>query len=62
MYDLSGREVTRLVRDFQAAGSYEYIWNGRNQHGLLAPSGIYLVSLETETGQPPTTAKLVLVK
>lgn len=48
IYDLRGREVTVLVDETLAAGRYEARWNGRDDEGREAPSGIYLVRLVAE--------------
>jgi alkaline phosphatase len=50
VYDLLGREVTRLVQGTQLPGFYESYWDGRDQNGRSVPSGIYIARLLV----PPT--------
>ncbi|UCD38549.1 MAG: T9SS type A sorting domain-containing protein, partial [Fidelibacterota bacterium] len=45
VYDLLGRQVTRLLDTTLGAGHYEMIWEGTSLAGKALPSGIYLVRL-----------------
>jgi len=47
VYNVVGQEVRTLVKKFQSAGSYKATWDGRDHHGVVAPSGIYFYRLET---------------
>ncbi len=47
IYDITGREVARLVDGHQQAGYHQVRWLGKNLHGHPAPSGIYIARLET---------------
>jgi hypothetical protein len=49
VYDLAGRLVRTLVDERQAAGSHGVFWNGRDAAGRVAPAGVYVGRLETET-------------
>ncbi len=51
VYDLAGKEVIALVKQRQAPGLHEVIWNGRDKHGRLASSGVYFYQLSTESQQ-----------
>ena len=43
VYDLTGKEVTRLVNSKEhSAGYYNFIWNGKNDLGTRVSSGVYL--------------------
>jgi len=56
VYDLIGREVTRLVNnEFKKAGSYEVTWNANNY-----ASGVYFYRMEA--GKYVSTKKMVLLK
>jgi hypothetical protein len=44
VYDLTGREVTRLIDETIGAGQYRVTWEARD-----APSGIYLVRMQAGT-------------
>ena len=50
IYNVMGQEVANLVNDFKATGSYQVVWNGTNSNGLIMPSGLYIMKLETEHG------------
>jgi flagellar hook assembly protein FlgD len=60
IYDVVGREVRTLVSSCQAVGSYNLVWDGKDDQGFDVKSGVYLVRLITE--QEKTQAKLVLLK
>ncbi len=47
VYDLLGREVTRLVNGHLEAGYHQQVWNGRDRDGREVPSGIYFVLVVT---------------
>lgn len=48
IFDLRGRLVCAIFAEqFVAAGRHEHIWNGRDQQGRTAPSGVYLCRLQT---------------
>lgn len=45
--DVRGRLVRTLIHDRQMhAGKHEIVWNGRDDSGLAAPSGVYLIRLQ----------------
>jgi len=46
-----GQKITTLVSEWQLAGTHEVRWNGRNQNGTLASSGIYYSRLITGQGR-----------
>jgi hypothetical protein len=48
IYDVDGRQVTRLADDWQEAGRYNLKWDGRDKRGRACPSGVYFCSLKTE--------------
>ncbi|MCF7797480.1 MAG: T9SS type A sorting domain-containing protein [Candidatus Marinimicrobia bacterium] len=41
IYDITGREVTRLVRASQGSGNYQIMWNGQDRYQNQVASGIY---------------------
>ena len=51
IYNAAGQQVRTLVSGVQEAGSYRLVWDGRDQQGRLAGSGIYLVRLRSPGGQ-----------
>ncbi len=48
VYDIAGNEIAELVNNFQQAGTYSVIWNGKNNSGEDVASGVYLYSFEIE--------------
>jgi len=46
IYDIGGRKTTTLVNKYQKAGEYSIDWNGYNQNGSRAASGIYLYRIK----------------
>lgn len=48
IYDVDGRQVTRLADGWQEAGRYNLKWDGRDKKGRACPAGVYFCSLKTE--------------
>ncbi len=48
IYDALGRLVRNLVSGEEAAGSHQFVWDGRNDSGLQMPSGVYFYQLRTD--------------
>jgi len=48
VYDPAGRLVRTLVKGHLSAGAHVAAWNGLNDAGAAAPSGVYFLRLETE--------------
>jgi hypothetical protein len=49
VYNLLGKEVRTLVNEVRPAGRTTVTWNGRDNNGRLAPAGIYVYKLTTNT-------------
>lgn len=47
VYDVRGREVSRLLDRSLAAGEHEVEWTGHDANGVNAPSGVYFVVLKS---------------
>jgi len=66
IFDLMGREITRLVDTEKNAGMYQVVWHGVDERGEILPSGIYLVrmSAESTNGRErfAKTMKIVMMK
>jgi hypothetical protein len=60
IYDMTGREVKRLVDQYQLVGSYSAQWDGRDDGGLTLPSGSYIARLQTAGSA--ATVRMMLVK
>ncbi len=48
IYDVSGKLIRNLVDQHQTAGNYAVTWNGKDNHGLKMPNGIYIRQLKIE--------------
>lgn len=55
LYNISGQQISELVRSRQTPGKYSITWNGCDRSGKRAPAGRYYVILsidrQTKTGQ-----------
>jgi hypothetical protein len=60
IYNLVGQRVRTLVDRHQQAGHYRLTWDGRDDAGFAAASGLYLYRLESETGH--LVRKMLMVK
>jgi hypothetical protein len=60
VFNVLGQRVKTLVDDQQAPGSYEVTWDGKDESGAEAASGIYFYKLEAD--QFNQTKKMVLVR
>jgi len=57
VYDLAGREVTKLADGDWTAGEHTVTWSGRTKDGNTAPGGVYFVRLVAQAAQKsPFTA------
>lgn len=61
IYDVQGRLVRKLVDDVQEAGERQATWDGRDDRGLPASSGVYVYRLVGEDGLT-LTRKMSLLK
>lgn len=61
VYSVTGARVATLVRENRRPGTYVSRWNGMDDRGRPAASGIYFARLEVGTA-PPVARKLVLLK
>ncbi|KPJ62810.1 hypothetical protein AMJ44_15115 [candidate division WOR-1 bacterium DG_54_3] len=60
IYNVMGQEVRTLVDEPKQAGSYQVIWNGKNENGKEVASGIYFCKLKA--GDQAQTKKMILIK
>lgn len=60
IYDLQGRKIAELVNNRLNPGTYEAVWNGRNENGLLSASGIYIYTLQA--GNIRVFNKMILLR
>lgn len=57
VFDVAGRRVKSLVQESMKAGSYTAVWDGLDEEGVAAPSGIYFARLRA--GSEERRIKLV---
>jgi hypothetical protein len=60
IYSPEGRLVRRLADGFQRPGRYELFWNGSDESGAAAASGVYL--LRYGAGAASLTRKVTLLR
>lgn len=60
VYNVAGQVVRRLVNTHQSAGFYQVVWDGKNDEGIVLPSGMYVYRLMS--GDFIKSRKLILVK
>ena len=60
IYNSLGEEIRNLVSEKQSPGNYNLIWNGRNKHGELVGSGVYLYRLSVDGFSK--TRKMILIR
>lgn len=60
IYDITGKEVAKLVNNYQNAGTYVVTWNGKDNYGAQAASGVYLYRIQA--GNYVKTQKMTLLK
>jgi hypothetical protein len=51
VFGVDGRRVRTLVRETRDAGTYEAIWDGRDDHGAILGAGVYYARLVTPHGR-----------
>ena len=60
VYDVSGREVSRLFEGVRVEGDHEFGWDGSGRRGERLTTGIYFIRLETSAGTD--TRKIVILR
>lgn len=60
IYNILGRHVATLIDGSRSHGTYEVIWDGRNEDGRQVTSGVYFYRLTTQNSS--ATKKLMLVR
>jgi len=60
VYDINGRHVSRLHRDFLREGVYRTQWDGRSGEGIQICSGVFFVRLTSSSGN--ATKRIILIK
>jgi hypothetical protein len=60
IYDAAGRAVRELLRDVRDAGDYSALWDGKDDQGRAAASGVYYYELQA--GGFVSSRKMVLLR
>jgi hypothetical protein len=60
IYDLMGKEVMTLVKEYKQVGQYTTNWNGKDNSGQSVSGGVYFYKLQA--GDFIQTRKMVLLK
>ncbi|MGB2868912.1 MAG: T9SS type A sorting domain-containing protein [Bacteroidota bacterium] len=60
VYDVAGREISRLVDRFQNAEDFSVLWEGTDDAGRPVPSGVYFALLKVDNSV--ATQKMILAK
>jgi hypothetical protein len=60
VYNIKGQLVQTILREKMSAGQHEIVWNGTNNNGNKAASGVYLLRFKTPSQQE--SKKILLLK
>lgn len=60
IYDLLGQEIQVLVNELKPSGNNSVVWDGKNNHGQLVPSGFYVYRLTAD--KFTQTSKSILLR
>ena len=60
VYDMTGREISRLVDEDQSTGRFNITWNSADGSGRMLPSGVYFAQLRVDN--QVQTQKMILAK
>ena len=60
VYDITGRKMRELLSGSLSTGSHSVQWDGKDEHGAPAASGVYLARLSV--GKFAATGKMLLVR
>ena len=62
VFDLQGRQVRSLVREYRSPGTWNWSWDGRDNNGAFAMNGLYFVRLLAPGEAQPFTRKISLAR
>jgi flagellar hook assembly protein FlgD len=48
VFNLLGQRIRTLIDGYQFAGNHSLIWNGKDDSGIPAPSGLYIYTLQAD--------------
>ncbi|MCI0496479.1 gliding motility-associated C-terminal domain-containing protein, partial [candidate division KSB1 bacterium] len=62
IFNLLGQEVRILYDGVKSAGNYQAIWDGKNNHGVELPSGLYFCRLTIKENRRVQLIKIMLLR
>ncbi|HEX9973656.1 MAG TPA: T9SS type A sorting domain-containing protein, partial [bacterium] len=62
IYNLLGQEIYTLYEGMKSAGNHQAIWDGKDNHDMAMPSGLYFCRLSVEGGRWVQTIKIMLIR
>lgn len=60
VFNLLGQPVRTLVEGLKSAGRHSITWDGRDDNGVMLPSGVYVVRMDAESFR--SSKKMVLLR
>ncbi|MBI2618971.1 MAG: T9SS type A sorting domain-containing protein [Ignavibacteriales bacterium] len=60
IFDVTGREINRVIDHYQPAGSYSITWSGGDAFERQVPSGVYFVRFQV--GANEVVGKMILAR
>ncbi len=60
IYDNNGRKIATLINNVQHRGQYDVVWEGKDSHGRVVGSGVYVYTLNA--GAFKKSGKMILIK
>jgi len=60
VYNVRGQRVRKLENDYFTAGNHSVVWNGRDEHGKPASSGVYFYRMVADNNV--LIRKMILLK
>ena len=60
IYNILGERVQTLYHGIKSAGSYQVMWNGKNEQGITVTSGVYFYQMQC--GNFISTRKMFFIK
>ena len=60
VYNIKGQKVWEKQANDYDIGKHEFIWNGKDSHGIDMPSGVYLYQIQTDDEY--VSSKMILLK
>ena len=60
IFNILGQDVQTLINTQQQAGYYSIVWNGKDNNGMVVPSGVYIFRIEA--GDFIRANKMILIR